>query len=344
MTMAKRGAKTLTIAYVMPVRNDARYLRTAVESIVAQKNPKGTQIVVAIGPSEDKTREIANQLAEEFPLIIVDNPSGSTPAALNIAMLSTNADVIFRVDAHSELEPGYAKLAVSILQATGATNVGGIMEARGHSSIQKAVAWAYGNFIGLGGGPIHTGGVAGPADTVYLGVFRRDDVLAVGGFNELLVRGQDWELNARLRESGKVVWFDPRLKVGYYPRRDIVSLARQFLMTGTFRAYILLANPKRTRVKYLVPPTFVLAAVAAVVAFAATLNWWWLLPLYAYAAVVLGGAWLSKGLSLKSRIALMAVLPTMHLSWGLGFWRGVFTFRGRDTDVPLNTAAISVHS
>lgn len=328
----------------MPVRNDARYLRTAVESIVAQKNPQGTQVVIAIGPSEDKTREIANELAREFPLIIVDNPSGSTPAALNIAMLATDADVIVRVDAHSELEPGYTKLALQILADSNASNVGGIMEARGHSSIQKAVAWAYGNFIGLGGGPIHTGGVAGPADTVYLGVFRREDVLAVGGFNELLVRGQDWELNARLRESGKVVWFDPRLKVGYYPRRDIQSLARQFVATGTFRAYILLANPKRTRVKYLVPPTFIASAVAAVAGFATTLNAWWLLPLFAYAAVVLGGAWLSKGLSLKSRIALMAVLPTMHISWGLGFWRGVFTFLGRDNDVPLNTAAISVHS
>jgi hypothetical protein len=144
--------------------------------------------------------------------------------------------------------------------------------------------------------------------------------------------------------GGKVVWFDPRLKVGYYPRRDIVSLARQFLTTGTFRAYILLANHKRTRVKDLVPPTFILASIAAVVGFIATQSWWWLLPLFAYAVVVLGGAWLSKGLSLKSRIALMAVLPTMHLSWGLGFWRGVFTVRGRDTDVPLNTAAISVHS
>lgn len=344
MAEAKARATALTLAYVMPVRNDARYLRTAVESIVAQKNPKGTVIVLAVGPSEDNTLQVAREIAEMYPLVIVENPAGTTPAALNIALLATNADVCIRVDAHSELVPGYAKLAVDVLTETGAANVGGIMEARGHSSIQKAVAWAYGNFIGLGGGPIHTGGVAGPADTVYLGVFRREDVLEVGGFNENLKRGQDWELNARLREAGKTVWFDPRLKVGYYPRRDIMSLARQFLGTGTFRAYILLARPKRTRVKYLVPPTFIAAAIAAIVAFAVTANWWMLLPLYAYALVVLGGAWLSKGLTLKSRVALMAVLPTMHISWGLGFWRGVATFWTRRDEVPLNTAAISVHS
>ena len=342
--MTKAHASKLSVAYVMPVRNDASYLRAAVESIIAQDNPPKTAIVLSVGPSLDNTREVADELAKEYGVTVVDNPQGNTPAALNIALLATNADVAVRVDAHSELSPGYAQNAVRILEETGASNVGGIMEARGRTNIQKAVAWAYGNFIGLGGGPIHTGGTPGPADTVYLGVFRRLDVLEIGGFNEQLIRGQDWELNARLRENGRTVWFDPSLRVGYYPRRDIISLATQFFGTGVFRAYILMANPKRTRIKYLVPPTFLASLLIGAVALAVSGNWWMLLPGYAYSALVLGGALTAKGLSLKSRIALMAVLPTMHLSWGAGFWKGVFTFSNRGDDVVLNTAAISVHS
>jgi glycosyltransferase involved in cell wall biosynthesis len=342
--MTKAHASKLTVAYVMPVRNDASYLRAAVESIIAQDNPPKTAIVLSVGPSLDNTREVADELAQEYGVTVVDNPQGNTPAALNIALLATDADVAVRVDAHSELSPGYAQNAVRILAETGASNVGGIMEARGRTNIQKAVAWAYGNFIGLGGGPIHTGGTPGPADTVYLGVFRRLDVLEIGGFNEQLIRGQDWELNARLRENGRTVWFDPSLRVGYYPRRDIRSLATQFFGTGVFRAYILMANPKRTRIKYLVPPTFLASLLIGAVALAVSGNWWMLLPGYAYSALVLGGALTAKGLSLKSRLALMAVLPTMHLSWGAGFWKGVFTFANRADDVVLNTAAISVHS
>jgi glycosyltransferase involved in cell wall biosynthesis len=342
--MTKAHASKLTVAYVMPVRNDASYLRAAVESIIAQENPPKTAIVLSVGPSLDNTREVADELAQEYGVTVVDNPQGNTPAALNIALLATDADVAVRVDAHSELSPGYAQNAVRILAETGASNVGGIMEARGRTNIQKAVAWAYGNFIGLGGGPIHTGGTPGPADTVYLGVFRRLDVLEIGGFNEQLIRGQDWELNARLRENGRTVWFDPSLRVGYYPRRDIASLATQFFGTGVFRAYILMANPKRTRIKYLVPPTFLASLLIGAVALAVSGNWWMLLPGYAYSALVLGGALTAKGLSLKSRLALMAVLPTMHLSWGAGFWKGVFTFANRADDVVLNTAAISVHS
>ena len=342
--MTKARGKTLTVAYVMPVRNDARYLRLAVESIIAQDNPPKTEIILSVGPSTDNTREIADELAAEYGLKVVDNPQGNTPAALNLALLATDADIVVRVDAHSELEPGYAKAAAKIIEKTNASNVGGIMVAKGRTSIQKAVAWAYGNFIGLGGGPIHTGGTAGPADTVYLGVFRRLDVLEIGGFNERLIRGQDWELNARLRESGRTVWFDPSLRVGYYPRRDIASLARQFFSTGSFRAYILLANPKRTRAKYLVPPAFLASLIVGAIALVFSGSWWMLLPGYAYATLVTVGALTAKGLSVRSRIALLAVLPTMHVSWGLGFWKGVVTFASREDDVVLNTAAISVHS
>jgi succinoglycan biosynthesis protein ExoA len=342
--MTKARGKALTVAYVMPVRNDARYLRLAVESIIAQDNPPKTEIILSVGPSTDNTREIADELALEFGLKVVDNPQGNTPAALNLALLATDADIVVRVDAHSELEPGYARAATAIIERTNASNVGGIMVAKGRTPIQKAVAWAYGNFIGLGGGPIHTGGAAGPADTVYLGVFRRVDVLAIGGFNERLIRGQDWELNARLRESGHTVWFDPSLRVGYYPRRDIASLARQFYSTGSFRAYILLANPKRVRAKYLVPPAFIASLIVGAIALAVSENWWMMLPAYAYAALVTFGALTASGLSLRSRLALFAVLPTMHLSWGLGFWKGIVTFSSRGDDVVLNTAAISVHS
>ena len=115
--MTKARASKLTVAYVMPVRNDATYLRTAVESIIAQDNPANTTIVLSVGPSTDNTREVADQLAKEYGVTVVDNPQGNTPAALNIAMLATEADIVVRVDAHSELSPGYAHHAVEVLES-----------------------------------------------------------------------------------------------------------------------------------------------------------------------------------------------------------------------------------
>lgn len=315
------------LAYIMPVRNDATYLRAAVESIFAQDNPDGTKIVLAVGPSFDNTREVAEQLAAEYPITVLDNPRGTTPPALNLAFNATDAEFVIRVDAHSELSHGYARRAIETLQRTGAANVGGVMVAKGTNLVQKAVAWAYGSRIGLGGGAFHVGGEPGPVDTVYLGCFRRDDLVAVGGFNEAMTRGQDWELNARLRESGRTVWFDPELRVGYYPRSRFGALSRQLVDTGMFRAFISMSSMGRVRLRYLVAPALVAATVLGAALSVAVSSLWPLAPVGAYAAAIVASAATARGIDSPTRLTLLAVLPTMHFSWGFGFWKGVFQYR-----------------
>ena len=49
-----------------------------------------------------------------------------------------------------------------------------------------------------------------------------------------------------------------------------------------------------------------------------------ILPAAAYLLGVAGLAVTASKLSLKARVALMIVLPTMHFSWGWGFWIGLF--------------------
>jgi succinoglycan biosynthesis protein ExoA len=342
-TSPRSGAGTTRpeLAYIMPVRNDATYLRTAVQSIFAQDNPEGTKIVLAVGPSTDATREVADQLASEFPITVLENPRGTTPPALNLAFNATDAEFVIRVDAHSELSDGYARRALDTLRSTGAANVGGVMVAKGTSLIQRAVAWAYGNRIGLGGGAFHVGGEPGPVDTVYLGCFRRDSLVEVGGFNEAMTRGQDWELNARLRESGHTVWFDPELRVGYYPRSTFRALAKQLVDTGMFRAFITLSSPGRVRLRYLAAPAVVAAAVGGAALALGVGHWWPLVPLAMYATAIVASVATATGVDIRTRLALLAVLPTMHFSWGLGFWKGVFVHRGHPAALAAARAARS---
>src|SRR5699024_11017716 len=129
----------------------------------------------------------------------VDNPRGDTPIGLNLAVAATTQPVVIRVDAHSELTADYMARGIEVLRATGAANVGGLMVARGKSAFQKAVARAYMSRIGLGGPAYHAGDEAQEAESAYLGVFRREVFDAPGGFDESLRRGQDWELNLRIR-------------------------------------------------------------------------------------------------------------------------------------------------
>src|SRR5690606_33574741 len=134
---------------------------------------------------------------------------------LNAAIRAGRYSTIVRVDAHSELAAGYTERALATLRRTGAANVGGVMHAEGRGPFQKAAAWAYNSRVGLGGGAYHGSAIEGEAESAYLGVMRRGAIEQVGLFDESIRRGEDWELNLRLRQAGHRVWFDPDLSVTY---------------------------------------------------------------------------------------------------------------------------------
>jgi len=309
---AMSTTKKIGISFVMPVRNEAQHLAEAVEAVLSQDHNGGRQLILAIAPSTDSTQDIASQLKQQFQtkLTIVQNPAGDTATGLNLAIAAAKFETVIRVDAHSKLSEGYAALAQEVLQETGASNVGGMMVAEGESEFQKAVAFGYNNRIGLGGGASHLGGKAGPVDSVYLGCFQKSWLKKVGGFDPRWVRGQDWELNKRLREAGGTVWFDPRLKVTYYPRDNWPALAKQFFNTGIWRGALTKESPGQSAIRYWIPPLLVLS----------TIFW---LPVTLYLLVIAFAAMNAGDLKPATRLWLMVVLPTMHYAWGIGFWLGL---------------------
>ena len=320
-----------SISFVMPVLNEETHLRTAVSSIFDQKdlNISKIEVILAIGPSTDGTKAVAESLKTEYPVTIVSNPTGKTPAGLNLAIKAAKNEVIVRVDAHSQLSPDYTKTALEILNNTGAANVGGVMKAVGVTPFQQAVAYAYGSRFGLGGGTYHVGGSAGPSDSVYLGVFRKEILAKLGGFNEKMLRGQDWELNLRIRESGEQVWFDPRLEVTYYPRSSWSKLTKQFFETGAWRAQLTKSHINRANIRYFAPPALVLATLSGLALFVTGI--WGVFGLVPLTTYLLGVCLISlsaKSLRLKAKLALLIALPTMHFSWGLGFVSGLFNNSG----------------
>src|SRR5260370_6084931 len=158
----------LPVSVVMPVRNEERHLAESVRHVLSQDYPGEFELVLAVGPSADRTEQIARDLAAAEPrLAVVANPAGKIPAALNAVVGAARHTVIARVDGHALLPAGYLKTAVATLAETGAADVGGVMAADGVSPLQPAVAWAVTSKAGVGSAPFHTRGGARPVDTVY---------------------------------------------------------------------------------------------------------------------------------------------------------------------------------
>ena len=313
------------ISVVIPVLNEEKHLAAAVQSVLGQKFTGDIEVLLALGPSRDKTNEVAAELAKADKRIkLIDNPRGLTTVGLNEAVRQSKHDIIVRIDAHSEPAEGYLQKGVEILLAQKADLVGGIMDAKGTSAFQKAVAWAYTSRFGIGGSAkFHVGGDAGEAESAYLGIFQKSALERVGGYDETIVRGEDWDLAKRIKKTGGLVWFSPELKVTYWPRGTWQKLAHQFLSTGIWRGDLTRRNSSGASIRYWIPPVLV-GAVAYGLVLVSLGHYFGILPAAGYLMGVAALASTAKGLSLKSRVALVIVLPTMHFAWGFGFWRGYF--------------------
>jgi glycosyltransferase involved in cell wall biosynthesis len=308
------------VAVVMVVRNEALHLREAVGAVLEQEYPGDVRVAVAVGPSKDGTEEVAADLAAEDPRItVVPNPSGRTPNGLNAAVAATDEPVVVRVDGHAVLPPGYIRRGVELLQATGAVNVGGVMGADGTTPFERTVAACMSSPFGVGGGRFHYGGQEGPADTVYLGIFRRSALEAAGGYDEHFTRAQDWELNHRLRARGGLVWFAPELRVTYRPRPSLGALAHQYRDYGRWRRVVMRRHRDSVRWHYLVPPVTVLGLVLGVALVLVGQPVGWLAPAAYVTANLVATAVIGRRLSLGEALRVPAVLATMHLCWGWGF-------------------------
>jgi succinoglycan biosynthesis protein ExoA len=323
------------VSVIMTALNESRHLAEAVASVFDQDYPGTLELVVAVGPSHDDTAELARRIAIGYDgrMQVVTNPTGRTPAGLNIAIAATDpaTAVIVRTDGHAQLPKDYISVAVADLRSTGAANVGGMMVPAGRTAFECAVARAMSERIGLGSAPFHVGGEPGPAESVYLGVFLREILEATSGFDEHYARAQDWELNHRIRELGGLVWFDPRLRVGYRPRPNLGQLSRQFRGSGQWRWELIRRHPDTASARYLAAPLATLALVLATLvlvvdlavvhsialAIAAAI-----VPIGYLAVVLIGSALTRRGLDARASAWYPAALITMHVSWGTGFLTG----------------------
>ena len=306
------------VSVILPILNEERDLSNCISAILQQDYPSNIEVILALGPSEDKTTQIAEKLSElDSRIKLVNNPTGQTAAGLNLAIKASSYEIICRIDGHSEISNNYVKTAVEILQQKNAVNVGGLMHADSNTGLQRVIAQAMRSKLGVGSSKFHTGGSAGESDTVYLGTYKKSAVLAAGGFDERYIRAQDWELNYRLRKNGGLIWFDPRLQVTYRPRRTFKKLARQYFQYGRWRRVISRQYRSTVNFRYLAPPVAVIVNLLSIFS-TFTINPIFIAPFLTYFSILIIGS-LFIGRKVVDKLLMPFVLATMHFSWGIGF-------------------------
>lgn len=329
------------ISIIVPCRNERAYVDAFLDSVFAQQLEPGDtlQLVVADGASDDGTRErLFERAAADRRLIVIDNPGRIVSTGLNRAVARAEGEVIVRMDVHTVYAEDYVRQCVRVLETTGATCVGGPWMPQASAgrarAIGRAIARAFASGFGSGGAASRRADFEGEVDTVYLGAWRRAELLRLGGFDEALVRNQDDELNLRIRRSGGRVWQSPTIRSWYTPRASFTALARQFWQYGYWKLAVIRKHRLPASARHLMPFGFIaLAALLAVWGLAWRPAWSALAALIAvYAGMALGSAarlappWREPG----QWLAIGWAYACMHFSYGLGFARGIWdAWRGR---------------
>jgi succinoglycan biosynthesis protein ExoA len=321
-----------TVSIAIPVLNEAQYIVPCLHSLLEQVDERRCEILVLDGGSTDATAELVATVSKTHPCIrLVANPQRNQAAAINLAarIAAPSAVFLVRADAHMFYPPGFVDVCLKAIQLSGAQSIVTPMYAVGQSGFQRAVAATQNSRLGNGGSPHRLGQApSGFVDHGHHAVFDRQFFLDRGGYNETFTHNEDAEYDYRVHLAGGRVWMCADVPLIYFPRRNIISLIKQYFKHGSGRARTLATHRLFPKVRQLAP-LVILAGVAGGIGLAPLNLWFGLLPL----AYISGCTAWSVMAALKQRdVWLLAMAPAavaMHLSWGAGFLRTMFKIAGR---------------
>jgi succinoglycan biosynthesis protein ExoA len=317
-----------SVSVVMPVYNEAAFIERSLGAMLEQDYPGEIEVLVVDGISDDDTRAIVQRIAARDPRVhLLDNPQRIIPAALNIGVSEARHTMIARMDGHTLAPPDYLKRCIDLIHTSGADCVGGRWEYAGLTATSRAIGAAMASPFGAGTAAWRKADAPRDVDTVPFGVWRREDVLALGGYDENILINEDYEFNYRLRASGGRIRYSPDIVTTYYSRKNLRALWRQYFQYGVWKARVLKMHPGSLRVRHLAPPVFTAGLVvgAALLPLGALWRWLYGAALTAYGLLVIT---FSVVQAARRGWRYLPILPIafiiLHTAWGFGFWVGVW--------------------
>jgi glycosyltransferase involved in cell wall biosynthesis len=321
------------VSVIMPIRNEADFIAQSLAAVLNQDYPHDRmEILIADGISTDDTRRIIQRLTTttSIPVCIIDNPKQIVPTGMNLAIAQARGEIIVRVDGHCEIAPDYVSRCVYHLRTSDVGGVGGPIETINQGFVGEAIALAMTSGFGVGGSAFRVvKDKTMYADTIAFPAYWRSSIDAAGLYDEELIRNQDDEYNYRLRGLGYKLLLAPDIRSRYYSRSSLKKLACQYYQYGMFKVRVLQKHPRQMQPRQFAPPLFAAGVFGGlmIAPFSRTLRQIWLGALALYLVI---NMIVSVRMAVRSGLRYLPLLPvvfaTLHLSYGIGFWRGMIRF------------------
>jgi glycosyltransferase involved in cell wall biosynthesis len=184
--MSSRGAEGMRIASIIPTRDRAHMVGDALASLLAQTRQPDTIIVIDDG-SVDHTAEVLAGFGDKLTVLTL--PGLGPSAARNAGLAHATDDCVHFLDSDDVMLPGaLAALELALTDDAAADYAWGML----HMEILP------------GGAMQHANWPTEPAHIFQVDalLFRRGQLLDLGGFDERLRYGEDLDLYARVNAAG----------------------------------------------------------------------------------------------------------------------------------------------
>ncbi len=320
----------LNISVLIPCRNEAAYIKKAVDSILNQHYRLGQiEVLVIDGMSDDGTRAILQSIVQADKRVnMVDNPAQTTPQAMNIGLNTAQYKYILRIDAHAVALPGFlTKNMNALLTDEKVMCAGGKIININENKISERIGYAMSSPFGVGNATFRIGGERKYVDTLAFGIYDKKVFEIIGEFDETLVRNQDDELNFRLTKEGFKILYDPEIQSEYFVRGSIKKLYKQYYQYGYWKVYVNKKHRTVTTLRQLIPFIFVLGLFTGALLSLFVPYFWMLfsvgLLFYAFLALYFG---FKSSRSFNAFISTALIFPVLHFSYGMGYLTGIVHF------------------
>jgi glycosyltransferase involved in cell wall biosynthesis len=319
------------VSVIVPMRDEAAHIRECLKSLLHQTMAPGAyEIIVVDGQSTDGSADLVRSLQTDTPnVMLLQNPSRTMPAGMNMGLRHARGDVIIVAGAHTVYPAEYIEKSLYFLAKTGAQVVGGplITVSSRDTFVGRMIATLLSCRFGVGDSAFRTRLKDGFVDTVPFGAYRREVFQQVGGYNERLVRIQDHELHARIRQNGGQIYITPELTTEYRTVPSYRLLCKKGFNTGLWQFYTLSQNSTSFALRHFVPLCFVLWLATL-----STLAKFWpgmtgllvaTLALYVVSGFRFGASEFQRTSSITRLLIPIYAFP-FHLSYGVGTIAGLW--------------------
>ncbi len=217
-----------TVSIIVPAFNEEKVIVAAIESLI-RLDYAGYEVIVVDDGSSDDTLARASRLAGDYDrcrVRVITKKNGGKASALNSGLAVAAGRIVVCMDADARLEPDTLKHAVAHFSDPDVAAVAGNVKVSNRVNLwTRLQALEYIEGLNM---PRRAQGFLSAVNIVPgpLGVFRRDVLLALGGY-DIDTFAEDADLTLKILTAGWKVQYEPRAIAWTEAPERLIDLVQQ---------------------------------------------------------------------------------------------------------------------